>query len=397
MWFPIANLHSVNSEDHNRLQQMGYYLVNGQEIFPTCFQAMHRATVLDTKDIRLVFDDDRFSAANWKQEPAESLKSLYYQRALQLRKKYNRLILRWSGGTDSTCMVKVFLENGIKVDLIITSTLGDEFPKTNPHRLEQLENYHLISNLITETNTPYIPIDIIDYYTDGFYDPWFFFTGNSSRPTTRAKTRSIYTVPLIRQWLESEQHVGMICGLEKPQLVLDNGEISAYFNDRTIMNTWESFNYDRSRIEFCMHRERFFTTGDMPKITIKQSHVMAKHFATSDNLDVLRIGARKTVVNTDQRRAAIDLLYGDYCTADQFTEVPKESLFYPDKPVLGYRDNFLWVDAPKDDPRKAPILQAINQYQTSIDPYWFKENNPWNLTIGILSRRYSLGIRHEQY
>ena len=48
-----------------------------------------------------------------------SLDELYKQRALQLREKYDYLILYFSGGADSYNVLRSFIDNGIKIDEVI--------------------------------------------------------------------------------------------------------------------------------------------------------------------------------------------------------------------------------------------------------------------------------------
>ena len=62
------------------------------------------------------FNESVFSSYDWTVEPNESIADLYRQRAQQLRDKYDYIVLMFSGGADSTTVLRSFLDNDIKLD-----------------------------------------------------------------------------------------------------------------------------------------------------------------------------------------------------------------------------------------------------------------------------------------
>ena len=74
--------------------------------------------------------------------------------------------------------------------------------------------------------------------------------------------------------------VGLIFGIDKPKVILDNKKFYAYFIDRpthsplpsTVTNGW-----DNIRIEF------FYWTPDLPKLVIKQAHEIVRWFSRPEN------------------------------------------------------------------------------------------------------------------
>ena len=62
------------------------------------------------------FNEAVYSSYNWTVEPTENILELYRQRAVQLREKYDHIVLMYSGGADSTTMLESFVNNGIHVD-----------------------------------------------------------------------------------------------------------------------------------------------------------------------------------------------------------------------------------------------------------------------------------------
>jgi hypothetical protein len=78
--------------------------------------------------------DAEFDQYNWTQEPEASLDFLMLQHAQDLRNRYERLVLLWSGGTDSHTIYNVFKQGGIHLDEIIIKadkTEGSIFPEEN--------------------------------------------------------------------------------------------------------------------------------------------------------------------------------------------------------------------------------------------------------------------------
>lgn len=64
------------------------------------------------------YNNEFFGSYNWSQEPAANIDELYRRRALQLREKYDYLVLYYSGGYDSTNVLYSFLDNNIPIDEI---------------------------------------------------------------------------------------------------------------------------------------------------------------------------------------------------------------------------------------------------------------------------------------
>lgn len=66
-----------------------------------------------------------YDEVDWTKEPIESLSTLSYQRALQLRYKYSYIILYFSGGSDSTTVLNTFVNNNIPIDEIVINSFSD--------------------------------------------------------------------------------------------------------------------------------------------------------------------------------------------------------------------------------------------------------------------------------
>src|SRR6056300_1705765 len=72
----------------------------------------------DVQNITWHLFDSSFENYDWTKEPVESFYDLMVIRAKQLRDTYSYLKFWFSGGSDSTTALRVFLDNNIHIDEI---------------------------------------------------------------------------------------------------------------------------------------------------------------------------------------------------------------------------------------------------------------------------------------
>ena len=101
--------------------EMGYYKV-GNKTFAGKLEAVLEAQATK-QNVEWNFFDDVFEKINWFEEPTMTIDQLYKIRAQQIREKYDYVVVFASGGADSTNVVKSFINNGIKIDEIISLLL----------------------------------------------------------------------------------------------------------------------------------------------------------------------------------------------------------------------------------------------------------------------------------
>ena len=104
----ISNTH-INASN-------GYWSV-GEEVFFSKISALIKAHSTKQR-VKFHFNDHIYNTVKWNIEPQESLQQLYLQRALELRDQYDYLIILYSAGSDSTNMIKTFIDNKIKIDQV---------------------------------------------------------------------------------------------------------------------------------------------------------------------------------------------------------------------------------------------------------------------------------------
>jgi hypothetical protein len=89
------------------------YCVAGQH-YNNVYLALHQCWKTGTQ-LEFYCNDQVFDQYNWTTEPEQSFELLMDTHAANLRSKYQRLILLWSGGTDSHTIYNVFKRNNIHI------------------------------------------------------------------------------------------------------------------------------------------------------------------------------------------------------------------------------------------------------------------------------------------
>jgi len=108
----------MNNQEHSLLSldsfRYGAWIVGGRQ-FTSKFEALHHASI-NKQPVSFYYHDKVWLSVNRSLLGRQSLTSLYRERALQLREKYDHLVLHYSGGSDSHNILHTFLSNGIKLD-----------------------------------------------------------------------------------------------------------------------------------------------------------------------------------------------------------------------------------------------------------------------------------------
>jgi len=392
---PIATVDTIDPHLHRYFHKLGYFLVDQTKIFGSAKSAMYYCTLNNTRDLKFVLDGDIFGALDWTKEPQTDLYELYKQRAQQLRDKYDYVILRWSGGADSTNMVQAFLQNDIRPDEIQTCTM--EAPGYAPEdgmHVEQRENFHLIKNDVERLGVKMTTVNTADFYEHGFDDPDWQFTASSPRTNSFSKFMQMYEMNHYKSIALKYTNPVVVDGLEKPQITNINGEMVAYFIDNQQMITTFTQNFDSKDTAFGIKKERFYVTGDLPELTLKQTHIVADYMQTRKDMKRrLELGYDTSGFPEETySEMVIRLLY--YKTwKNSFFSIGKEEKkqnVIGTKTIFGYRDHWLWT-LPEHDIRKQKVQLGYKRYATLIDKSWFNNGDPGDDTVGVISDFYKLG------
>lgn len=228
------------------------------------------------------FYEKEYDALDWTTEPSESWDEICYERCITLRQKYNKLSLFYSAGRDSHHILKCFYHFNIPLDEIVLLNL-----KTNPVRQDELIKYiypHVHNFLRKYPNTKVTTVDVGPQEFDNYFsDDWL------EKPATalvhgyfQPTNFSFYVKQIMHA---DEPNHGIILGVDKPRLLLEDGKYYSTVIDKTL----ETFITDIPNIEL------FYYSPDMPKIHLKQSWMTLNHIErmygggnyTKDQLDPL--------------------------------------------------------------------------------------------------------------
>lgn len=344
------------------------------------------------------FNESVFSSYDWTREPVESLEELYRQRAQQLRDKYDYLVLWYSSGADSNNILRSFLDNDILLDEVASFENEQGSHDKNDFYVNG-EIYNVAHQTVTEYKKKFPDlkhriIDIcqptIDFFssTNSVFN-WKYHMNCSFNPNATLRNRLYRYVKDWQDIKNSGKKIGFIWGIDKPRLGLSDGKYYYYFIDVVDHSVSPNWQINRDPGDF---NELFYWTPDLPKLVIKQAHVIRqclrapkntiKNFTTEPSRLAYKIdnAGKKLWLTTV---GANTLIYPKY----QFNQLNE---FKPSKLFWSPRDN--WFFNMGDS---AQCYQnwnnALNDLWSNVPDYW--KNDPADPGLafkGCVSRSYFL-------
>lgn len=257
---------------------LGYYEVNGNR-YLNKYQALEKCS--ENQYLHWNFHDDEFSRVNWSTEPLEDLYELYLRRAIHLRVKYDNLILFYSGGIDSHTILNVFAKNNIKIDaIVVTGSYSVDSKLDTTCNMEQRKVAIPYINELAKQgylkHTKICYIDTVDFHRrfSAADESWVYQCGASITP--QIYTYNYYWEDPQIQQLMSSGKTAVIRGIDKPRLILDNGNWYVGFLDVCIMSGTPTGMLDKHQ-DWDI-QEYFFWSPEYPEILQKQLHTLIKYF-----------------------------------------------------------------------------------------------------------------------
>jgi len=311
----------------------GYWSTNGK-IFDIKINALVEASKAGT-ELEFHYNDAQWDKADWSKEPTESLYDLYAKRAHQLRKKYKTLILRFSGGSDSTNILKVFIENNIKIDAIVVNEfyeLSGVDRASHPGSWEKLEIALPFLDKIQKDGVEFerYELDISRYFLDIGQSPDWIYKINAPRLrlVEIAAPRSAKHPALAKY---DRPDTCIVSGIDKPWVWCKNDKIW-YFSMSDLAPVLVDPVHSK------MVQEPFYWTADMPELVIKQCHVVKKYFQQNPGLHPKGIDETVSVAAT--KSWLIPLIYDRYYDFKPGSELPYLNMSPVTKngPYCGYID-----------------------------------------------------------
>jgi hypothetical protein len=253
----------------------GYYIV-GNKNFNFKFNALIHASKTK-QDVIWKFNSTQFQSINWRIPLQVDIRSLYRQRAQQLRDQYDYLMLCFSGGSDSTTVLKSFIDNNIHLDEIICDwplkhTSGWTV-SNDPTPFNHISEWQLAIKPMLDyvrIHHPQIKITITDTTENlSIEDDEQTFTISHMGPyqSTRRYKNVANRFNEIKQKIE---RAAIILGCDKPEVFIEKDVFCVIVMDNHCF--FKSSYVPENRVV-----EYFYWSGDMPEIIREQAHLIYQY------------------------------------------------------------------------------------------------------------------------
>jgi len=249
------------------------------------------------------------------------LKTLYKERAQQLRDKYDYLIVYYSGGADSHNVLKTFIDNDIHLDEVCVKwpeqLMNGKFYGANSIDTSA-ENYwsewdYCVKPILEwlRDNRPNIKIQIQDFIGDPsscakLLDYSFETIANHGFKAGILLHSQVSDSEV--EMLSKGKTVANIYGIDKPILTIDRNaetKISMLFTDEALRTVVSSRNNPNGA-------EVFYWTPDFPLIAFEQSYQLLNYYR----------------VNTDKQQFLLYLGHPDMALAAQVQQDIAKNIIY---------------------------------------------------------------------
>jgi len=260
----------------------GYYTV-GDKNFNFKFNALMYASKTQ-QDVKWEFNSAQFRSLDWRRPLQVDIRSLYRQRAQQLRDRYDYLMLCFSGGSDSTTILKSFINNNIHLDEIICDWplkhTSDWTVSSDPTPYNHISEWELAIRPMLDyvrTYHPRIKITITDTTEDlSIEDTEHTFTISHMGPYQSTKRYK----NVARRFSEINKKIdraAIILGCDKPEVFIEKNIFCVIVGDNHCF--FKTSCVPENRVV-----EYFYWSGDMPEIVREQAHLIYQHVLVNPKL-----------------------------------------------------------------------------------------------------------------
>ena len=214
-------------------------------------------------DLILVTQGGNWNTVDWEIEPTESFSDLLYERCRQLRDMYGWLVLYYSGGSDSETVLQSFINAKVHLDEVVLNVfkVNDNDPPLKDVELaiNKLKKYSL--------QIPKTKITINNLSREVFLNfnkkqLWIDSSFNGTLGNFRRMTLSVLR-ELGQKVVLPNTSIGHIFADIKPHLRKEDDSYYAVWGLNIGVGQWS---------------EWFFTSLDLPKLHIKQCHMVKNYF-----------------------------------------------------------------------------------------------------------------------
>lgn len=364
---PVNDINSIP----DRIRRLGVYEYQGK-YYLNKFRALEAA---GKNYIRWNFNDEAFSKFDFTKEPADDLYELYAQRAWQIRAKYDKVILYYSGGIDSTSMLRAFVDNNVPIDAVIVygawSAENGKFGDINVSEQKRvaipyLEHIQRTKNI--KLNVYFL--DVVDAHRQ-YNEDWIYQNSYNLVPACIAFSHFDQD-PFLQEMMMS----GNTCtvrGIDKPRLIYENGHWKMSFLDVTLGGVTSYSNYqDRP---YYLLDEFFYWSPDFPELIAKQAHLIAREleakFTPAECAE--KFTRSNKFVKKFYGNLVEPIVYGRYVAQEIGEDRPYFSLPAPMSGPLSHKS--WWFFNAQDELRdqNALFAEGILKLKTNIDAMHFNQ------------------------
>lgn len=366
--------------DQDHLHRFGYWLVDGKPCFNKVLSAVE-ATARNTKDIRFYFNDHVYSTIDWRVPVPISLESLYEQRSLQLRDKFQHLVVLYSGGSDSSNVLKAMLKAGVIPDEVVYHWVGGPHSQHNLANAEIIHaGWKMLEYLDQDLEVTITCFDEFELYNKhGFTGPeWVLEADAVLNPCTYPRYQMLQDHLPWKKLRDQGQKVGLVMGIDKPRILWENDRWHGVFLDTGAQHNFTQDHFRDSGIVI----EAFYLTPDLPLITVKQSQVLKDYFNLTydqeflkNNFSRLQGNWNSSVYNSAVRNVCYP--YWD----DRTFSIGKSHVIYD-------RKHLWWLQGTTD--LKKNYFSGLDWIDRNVDRWWLNKNTAYEGMRGIFSRTYEL-------
>jgi hypothetical protein len=302
------------------IKDKGYWQANGK-YFDIKMNAILEAQSTNS-DVTFHYNDEAWDQADWTVEPEPSLDEFYLQRARDLRAKYKTLILRFSGGADSMNILRTFVDNNIKIDVIVVNEyfgLNKDDRNMHPGSAEKLAITLPCLDKLQQQGYVFERLELDNsklFHLLGDDPDWIFRINTPRFRLVELSAPRTVLHPELQRYNSTD--TCLITGLDKPHVFCKNEKVW-YF----LMPDYAQVLADPGHS--LIVQEPFYWTADLPELVIKQCHVI-KNYASA-HIDQWP-SAGKNLKGTTSKKWVVPLLYPKY-----FNFKPGDPLPYFNIPV----------------------------------------------------------------
>jgi hypothetical protein len=301
----MKNLYDVKNK--------GYWQVDGRQ-FEIKINAMLYAQAVG-KPVTFHYNDQWWDALDWTKEPATDIHDLYAQRAKELREKYDYVIIKYSGGADSTNIIRTFVDNGLKIDAIVTNEgygLSNTPRELWPQSEEKIKIVDpFIANLKTQIDFEYYNIDYSNQMLLMDSPDWIFKLNVPRLKVVEILACRGTSNPVLEKY--NHNRTCVVTGIDKPWIHRHHNKIWAFE-----IPDWVPVLCDNGHDN--MIQEPFYFSADWPEIPCKQSHMVKNYFHQSENQSKLNDNTDYSFLRL--KTTLVPLIYPRYCTWEPCTPLP---------------------------------------------------------------------------